>query len=72
MIGSIIWAISINAIGMLFIDNYETILDNFGKIAFGIIIIIAGYIFLFQRESWWDYVKAKEAEILLKQSKRKW
>ena len=50
MIGSIIWAISINTIGILFIDNYETILDNFGKIALGMIIIIAGYIFLFQRK----------------------
>jgi len=29
MIGSIFWAICINAIGMLFIDNYEVILDNF-------------------------------------------
>lgn len=71
MIGSIIWAVSINTIGILFIDNYETILDNFGKIALGVIIVIVGYIFLFQRESWSAYIKAKEAEILLKQSKKK-
>ena len=28
MVGSIIWAISINFLGIYFIDNYETILDN--------------------------------------------
>lgn len=32
MFGSIIWAISINLLGIYFIDNYETILDNLGKI----------------------------------------
>jgi membrane protein DedA with SNARE-associated domain len=32
MIGSIIWAICINTLGIVFIDNYETILDNLGKI----------------------------------------
>lgn len=32
MVGSIIWAISINLLGIYFIDNYETILDNLGKI----------------------------------------
>ncbi len=71
MIGSIVWAISINTLGILFIDNYEVILDNLGKIALGIVILIIGYIFFFQREGWSAYIKAKEAEILLKQSKKK-
>jgi len=70
MIGSIIWAISINTIGILFIDNYETILDNFGKIAMGIIIVMALYIFFFQKENFTKYMKDKESEIREKQMKK--
>lgn len=70
MIGSVIWAICINTIGILFIDNYEIILDNFGKIAMGILIIIVGYIFFFQRDAWIVYMRAKEAEILAKQMQK--
>lgn len=70
MIGSIFWAACINAIGIIFIDNYETILDNFWKIAFWFIIIIIGYIYFFKRESWENYIKTKEAEIREKQKKK--
>jgi membrane protein DedA with SNARE-associated domain len=71
MIGSIFWAICINTIGILFIDHYETILDNFGKISLGIIVIVIAYIFFFKRESWSEYIRAKEAEILMRESKKK-
>lgn len=37
-IGSIIWATSINLLGVFFIGNYQTILDNLGTIMFVIII----------------------------------
>ena len=63
MIGSIFWAVTINLIGILFIDNYEHILDNFGKISTGIIIVVIGYFYLFKRESLARYIQEKEQEI---------
>jgi membrane protein DedA with SNARE-associated domain len=36
-IGSIFWATAINLLGIFFIDRYETILDNLGKITLVII-----------------------------------
>lgn len=38
MIGSIVWAVSVNLLGIFFIDNYESILDNLGKIMLVIIV----------------------------------
>jgi membrane protein DedA with SNARE-associated domain len=38
MIGSIVWATSINLLGVYFIDNYEFILENLGKIMFAVLI----------------------------------
>lgn len=70
MVGSLLWAICINTIGILFIDNYEVILDNFGKIALSIIIIVIGYIYIFRRESWNSYIKAKESELMEKQARK--
>ena len=70
IIGSLFWAITINLVGILFIDNYELILDNFGKVALGIMVSIIGYIYFFQRESWTSYIRAKEQEILEKQMKK--
>lgn len=70
MVGSIIWAICINTIGILFIDNYETILDNLGKIALWGIILVGFYIYFFQKEGWMNYIKNKEAEILEKQMRK--
>lgn len=70
MIGSFFWAISINLIGILFIDNYEIILDNFGKVTFVIIILFALYLFLFKRDGLKRYMKDKEMEILEKSAKR--
>lgn len=70
MVGSIFWAISINLLWILFVDNYEAILDNFWKISTGIIIAIAIYIYFFRREGWNQYMKDKQAEILAKSSKK--
>jgi membrane protein DedA with SNARE-associated domain len=67
MVGSIIWAMSIILIGVKFIDHYETILDNLGKIMIGILVVICGYIYLFRRASFGEYMRAKEAEIREKQ-----
>jgi membrane-associated protein len=70
IIGSLFWATSINLIGVYFIDNYEAILDNFGKIAMGLIIAFGLYIYFFKRQAWISYMRAKEAEILEKQTKK--
>ena len=63
-IGSIIWATSINLIGYFFIDNYEQIVDNMGKIITIITILVLVYLVIFQRESlkkYWDD-KTREME----------
>jgi len=63
-IGSIIWATSINLIGYFFIDNYEQIVDNIGKIITIITILVLVYLVIFQRESlkkYWDD-KTREME----------
>ena len=70
IIGSLIWATSINLLWIYFIDNYEVILDNFGKIAMGLIIAFGIYVYFFRRQSWIDYMRAKETEILEKQMKK--
>lgn len=66
MIGSILWATSINLLGIFFIANYEAILGNLGKIMFGIIGMVAIYIYFFKRESFKQYMKDKQAEMELK------
>lgn len=62
-IGSIIWAVSVNLLGIFFIDQYESILDNLGKIILGILIIILVYFWFFRRESLKQYMRDKQAEI---------
>jgi membrane protein DedA with SNARE-associated domain len=63
MIGSIIWAISIIFLGVKFIDNYETILDNLGKIMMGVLILVIGYMYFFQREKLRNYMNEKQKEM---------
>ena len=70
MIWSIIWAISINLLGIYFIDNYETILDNLGKITLWLLIGFLAYMFFFRREALKSYMKAKEDEILEKERQK--
>ncbi len=70
MIGSIVWAFSIIFLGVKFIDNYETILDNLGKIMLVVLIGVFGYIYFFRRESFEAYLRAKEQEITEKQRKK--
>jgi membrane protein DedA with SNARE-associated domain len=70
MIGSVVWATSINLLGVFFIDNYETILDNIGKITFGIILAIFGYFWFFRRDSLVNYWNDKNREIEEKIAKK--
>ncbi len=63
MIGSIVWAVSVNLLGIFFIDNYESILDNLGKIMLVIIVWVWLYIYFFQRDGWNRYMRDKRKEI---------
>ncbi len=63
MIGSIIWAISIILLGIFFIDRYEMILDNMGKIMLVIIIVVFGYMYFFQRGRLTSYMRDKQSEM---------
>lgn len=63
MIGSIVWAISIILLGIFFIDRYESILDNLGKITLGIIIVVFGYMYFFQRVKLTTYMRDKQFEM---------
>lgn len=69
-LGSLIWAVTINLLGIFFIDQYEKILDNIGMILIGLMIAIFGYIFFFQREKWKNYLREKQEEIEEKVRKR--
>ncbi len=63
IIGSILWATSINLLGIFFIDNYEIILDNLGKYMMGIVIAIGIYVYLFKKKEFMQYLADKQAEI---------
>ncbi len=63
MIGSIIWAISIILLGIFFIDQYEIILDNMGKIVLILMIAIFGYMYFFQRSKLTNYMRDKQSEM---------
>lgn len=70
-IGSIIWALSINLLWIFFIDQYEIILDNFGKIILGILAIVFGYFWFYKRDTLKQYMQDKQAEIEEKMKKHK-
>ena len=63
MIGSIFWATSVNLLGVFFIDKYEMILDNAGKIMLVIIGSIFAYFYFFKRDTLKQYMADKQAEI---------
>lgn len=62
-IGSIIWAASINLLGVFFISQYESILDNLGKIMMVILGLIFAYFYFFRRDSLKQYMHDKQQEI---------
>ncbi len=66
---SIIWATSINLLGIFFIDQYETILDNLGKIMLVIISAVFAYFWFFRRDSLKQYMQNKQREIEEKMEK---
>lgn len=62
-IGSIFWAVSLTLIGVFFIQNYEMILDNIGKITTGILVAALVYIFIFKKEWLKNYWEEKNREM---------
>ena len=63
LFGSIIWATSVNLIGVFFIDRYESILDNLGKIMLFVILAVFGYLYFFRRDSLKQYMADKMQEV---------
>ena len=70
-VGSIIWAISINLLGIFFIDQYETILDNLGQIMLALLGGVFAYFWFFRRESLKQYIRDKQREVEEKIAKNK-
>lgn len=60
---SVIWAISINLLGIFFIDKYEIILDNLGKIMLALLVGVFGYFWFYKRETLKQYMRDKQEEI---------
>lgn len=69
-IGSIFWAVSLTLIGVFFIQNYEMILDNIGKITTGILVTVLVYIFIFKKEWLKNYWEEKMKEVEEKEQER--
>lgn len=63
IIGSIFWATSVNLLGIFFIDRYETILDNIGKIMLSILALIFAYFWFYKRDTLKQYIRDKQREI---------
>jgi membrane protein DedA with SNARE-associated domain len=70
-IGSIIWATSINLLGIFFIDRYETILDNLGKITLIILAAVFAYFWFYKRDTMKQYMRDKQSEIEAKIEKNR-
>lgn len=54
---------SVNLLGIFFIDQYESILDNLGKIMLGILVIVFGYFWFYKKETLKQYIRDKQNEI---------
>jgi membrane protein DedA with SNARE-associated domain len=69
-VGSIIWAVSINLLGIFFIDQYETILDNLGKIMLVLLGGVFAYFWIWKRDTLKQYMRDKQREIEEKMTKK--
>ncbi len=70
IIGSIFWATSVNLLGIFFIDRYEMILDNMGKIMLVVLGGVCVYFWFFKKETMKQYIKDKQQEIEEKIAKK--
>jgi membrane-associated protein len=71
IIGSIFWATCVNLLGIFFIDQYETILDNLGKIMLVVLGGVFVYFWFFKKETLKQYMRDKQREVEEKITKSK-
>jgi len=62
-IGSVIWAVTILSLWIIFVKTYEWIVDNSWKISLLIMLLVWLYIYFFKRESFKKYIQEKNKEI---------
>lgn len=62
-IWSIIWATTMILLGVFFVSYYEVILQYFGYIMMGILVLIWIYIYKFKKESFMKYMEEKNKEL---------
>ncbi|UFX83486.1 DedA family protein [Candidatus Absconditicoccus praedator] len=62
-IGSILWAVTVVVLGVLFVSYYEVIIDSFPLIVLVLLIGGAFYIYFFKKEKFQEYMKKKQEEI---------
>nr|MDD3719954.1 DedA family protein [Candidatus Gracilibacteria bacterium] len=63
VIGSILRAIVIVVLGVVFANYYETIIDYMGYIMIASIVIISLYIYKFKKKEFLEYMKEKNEEL---------
>ncbi len=63
MIGSIIWAASINMLWVFFIDNYKSILENLWTVMTVLLVATIWYFYFFKKEFLMSYMRDKQMEI---------
>ena len=61
-IGSLLWAVVIIVIGVMFGHYYELILKNLPWILGGLMVLIIGYMVLFKKKEFMQYLEEKEKE----------
>jgi membrane protein DedA with SNARE-associated domain len=61
-IGSLLWAVVIIVLGVMFGHYYEIILKKLPWILGGLMIVIIWYILLFKKKEFLQYLEEKEAE----------
>lgn len=62
-IGSILWAVTVVVLWVLFVSYYEVIIDSFPLIVLVLLIWWAFYIYFFKKEKFQEYMKKKQEEI---------
>ncbi len=68
-IGSLLWAVVIIVVGVMFGHYYDIILKKLPWILGGLMVVIIGYILLFKKKEFMKYLEEKEAENLEKEEK---
>ena len=63
IIGSILRAVVMVLLGVFFVQNAETILNNIWKILLVLVIWLLAYIYFFKKEEFMKYLKEKQAEM---------